>query len=128
MREIKFRVWDEDEKEYMKVDYLTIDNDGTFSVITSTEEKEPEYTSSEYYNIILEQYTGLKDKDGKEIYEGDIIELDANRISTKGVYVVVWKSKKCGFGLKCVENNYRSNDKGMHSGKQMKIIGNIHDK
>lgn len=58
MREIKFRGWDKEIEAI--VDY------GSFI---------PQY---EYENGIvnLMQYTGLKDKNGKEIYEGDILEIE----------------------------------------------------
>lgn len=78
-REIKFRVWDIDSKIWVKhLSYLIDD----FS-----------YSKKDCH--IVMQYTGLKDKKGKEIYEGDII----NGGFYNGVYchgqVVYWKDMFC---------------------------------
>lgn len=67
MRELKFRVWSEEDKEYrpdIKVSDLVIDIDGVPSTIYSNE--------GDRFDI--EQYTGLKDVNGNEITEGDILE------------------------------------------------------
>ena len=64
MREIKFRLWDKTQ-EKMHYDNFQITFNGqlagTFGLFPSA-------------STLILQYTGLKDKNGKEIYEGDIIE------------------------------------------------------
>lgn len=62
MREIKFRVWHKSNKnmEYFTIkdrNYYAFNDDGT---------------ADEFYEVM--QYTNLKDKNGKEIYEGDILK------------------------------------------------------
>lgn len=62
MRDIKFRAWNEVlEKMYSWNEFLNTNMKQTFIA--------PESTA-----MILMQYTGLKDKNGKEIYEGDIVK------------------------------------------------------
>jgi len=56
-REIKFRVWSKETKEMFQ----------PHAFIGNYQERD---------DIVLMQYTGLKDKSGKEIYEGDIIKID----------------------------------------------------
>jgi uncharacterized phage protein (TIGR01671 family) len=62
MRELKFRLWDTDRKIWARVSNQLLNRIGP----------EKYYVFNQNNRFIYQQYTGLKDKDGKEIYEGDI--------------------------------------------------------
>ena len=72
MREIKFRAWDTDKNKMVKVDTIDFYNGNVNDV---------DFYNQEIhfgYSTVLMQYTGLKDKNGTEIYEGDVVEFDGN--------------------------------------------------
>ena len=66
MREIKFRVWDKDSKQMDLVVRLEVDDSGHIDTA--------EGYGGVYHNFELMEYTGLHDKNGREIYEGDLFE------------------------------------------------------
>ena len=87
MRSLKFRAWDASEKEMLCHGAVINDPDGWFAYLCDGNDLEGD---------CLMQFTGLHDKNGKEIYEGDIIKCDIDN----GIDEVVWKRRVSCFSTK----------------------------
>lgn len=116
MREIKFRIWDKELKRYdsPNVHHL-LKNDGIVSIVLNMDVQK----ISGNDRFIIQQYTGLKDKNGKEIYEGDIIAFGSTE--QEDLFEVVWDEDDARFVL----DSYGGRGCWLIDVKDREIIGNI---
>lgn len=122
MREIKFRAWDEKNKTMHNVWGLT-----QISVCLEEDAEFPPHYQKLSNGFKIMQSTGIKDKNGKEIYEGDVVMLDHWKSSDIFNY-----SKPFIVSYYEGEINFRQGDynnfKGSLNGKlNIEVIGNIYE-
>lgn len=109
MREIKFRAWIKDYALMADVNFLNIDYK---EIVVMIDENDYEFNCGEYE---LMQYTGLKDENGREIYEGDIVR----HASDEGIYKVTFEDG--GFYVKSlIEYDFQTINE-----YPLEVIGNV---
>ena len=120
MRIIKFRVWDNEQQEYLDTDILHIKNDGMLFIAEKGENPWSSLLSGgcDSERFVIEQYTGLKDKNGVKIYEGDVL------IDDTGEPVEYWvvKFSDGGFVGECA-----GVAEPLFELTNLEVIGNIHE-
>jgi uncharacterized phage protein (TIGR01671 family) len=123
MRTIKFRAWDKDKKCFIPTEkWAVVSTDfNAFGIMLEDWEnyKEGEYFYSNSQELM--QFTGLHDKNGREVYEGDVI-------GRKGFFnrVVIWY--ECGFATYSVNHRERIMPMTKESIDEFdEVIGNIHE-
>ena len=116
----KFRVWDNEQKRYTSVNpvFMCIDRH-------TREIAMPDNGDGQY---VIEQCTGLRDKNGRLIYEGDILQYtDAHGFKMR--QEVVWDDENAMFAhvvdWGCFDRTFSPLEREICAQKE--IVGNIHE-
>jgi uncharacterized phage protein (TIGR01671 family) len=119
MREIKFRAWnivDED----IGAAHMMQPKDLSYEPINLLQ-KTPDH-------IQLMQYTGLKDKNGKEIYEGDIVQRLWSDGTVCNQFAVKWLEDNCGYNITpALLKATKRPQTTTHTAQGFTVIGNIYE-
>ncbi|HAP4913456.1 TPA: DNA-packaging protein [Enterococcus faecalis] len=131
----KFRAWDKKYKKMMKVNQIDFEKKTVWLEADNGDHENRHTLTREFKDVILMQSTGLKDKNGVEIFEGDILKII--EVTNEGIseYItdVIWED--CSFVFKSEGVDYYDSFLGAFSGDPNKtyplfellVIGNVWD-
>ena len=129
MREIKFRAWDKEKKKMI----YGIENFDLYAPLEYEDLSFSDFLNDE--NFEVEQYTGLKDSTGKEIYEGDTVKRNS-KVEHTNLEIKFLDGSFCvgKNGISPCEFNYWSTIRDVMSSGwkqstelELEVIGNIHE-
>lgn len=145
MREILFRAYQKNFKRMLPVVGIEYDANGAQAVTVDNRGMDGKYDVIPYYSryidgdeefpldtLVLMQSTGLRDKNGTKIFEGDIIEEGYNNMADRWVtkkWIVKWSQIRMAWMVYSDERNpYSTRANVICTNKNViKVIGNIYD-
>lgn len=132
MRDIKFRVWDKYKKQMYpisSIDYDIFSQEiriiavGHENGMCTAYNKNHNSEKCDITALELMQYTGLNDKNGKEIYEGDIVKVDNIDLA-----IIYFDDDRMAWGIKPINEFYFDSPLlSENINLELRVIGNIYD-
>lgn len=107
----KFRVWDKERKRYTSVKPVVLCGEASTQEIAIPDNSDGQY--------VIEQCTGLRDKNGKLVYEGDVVHQTVDWITCR---IVFYRGAFCGEFV----GGFTSPLSGWFRPDSDEVIGNIH--
>ena len=131
MREIKLKAWNKATKKMYEVIKIDFYNEKVGYLFADPITQGEAIGYFKFSDIDLIEYTGLKDKNGKEIYEGDICrwrDLETfNDEILEDIFVVVWNDEKLAWYTQNEDGNFGYDLYEYTDDRDLGVIGNIYE-
>lgn len=121
MREIKFRAWNKVFKRFVPVACLYFNESSNFIGVYMGDETEEEWTAVRKEHLELMQYTGRKDMNDVEVWEGDIVAMDL--LEGRTFFKVIYSEDYARFCFRDIDNE----DWFIGKNNSYFVVGNIYE-